>query len=54
MKVIQDNPESRIIVTVGIKHKYWLNNRIAELPGVTLEHIEDYIDTKDNVRLTTA
>ena len=54
MKVIQDNPESRITVTVGIKHKYWLNNRIAELPGVTLEHIEDYIDTKDNVRLTTA
>jgi len=53
MKAIQDNPESRITVTVGIKHKYWLNNRLGEVPNVTLEHIEDYIDTKDNVRLTT-
>ncbi|MBD3276859.1 MAG: hypothetical protein GF388_01020 [Candidatus Aegiribacteria sp.] len=54
VKVIQDNPDSRITVTVGIKHKYWLNNRLSELPNVSLEHAEDYIDSKDNIRLTTA
>ena len=53
LKAIQDNPEGRITVTVGIKHKYWLNNRIADNANVRLEHIEDYIDMKDNVRLTT-
>ena len=53
LEAIEKNNDKRITVTVGIKHKHWLNNRLAGLPDVTLEHIEDYIDTKDNVRLTT-
>ena len=52
-KTIESNGHKRITVTVGIKHKHWLNNRLGEVPNVTLEHIEDYINTKDNVRLTT-
>ena len=52
-KTIQNNKEKRITVTVGIKHKHWLNNRLGNIPNVTIEHIEDYIDTKDNIRLTT-
>ncbi|PIE51151.1 hypothetical protein CSA37_13405 [Candidatus Fermentibacteria bacterium] len=52
-KTIESNREKRITVTVGIKHKHWLNNRLDEVPNVKLEHIEDYIDTKDNVRSST-
>jgi len=53
LKAIEANKNKRITVTVGIKHKHWLNNRLVKEANVTLEHIEDYIDTEDNVRLTT-
>ena len=46
LKTIHDNSGSRIAITVGFKHKHWLNNRLGNIPNVTLEHIEDYIDTK--------
>ena len=50
---IQKRKSKRITVTVGIQHKHWLNKKLGKMVNVTLEHIEDYIDTKDNFRLTT-
>jgi hypothetical protein len=52
-ETIQSNKEKRITVTVGFNHKHLLNNRLGNISNVTLEHIEDYIDAKDNIRLTT-
>lgn len=49
LEAVEANQNKRITVTVGIKHKHWLNNKLREMSCVTLEHIEDYIDTRDNI-----
>mgnify|MGYP001097944234 CR=1 FL=1 len=46
-KAIKKNPESRITVTVGNKHKYWLNNRLSCMNGIRLEHIQNYLDEEN-------
>ena len=45
-ETIKENPGKRITVTVGNKHKYWLNNRLKVLESVSFEHIQDYLDSK--------
>jgi hypothetical protein len=42
-KTIEDNPESRITVTVGVKHKYWINNRLRSLKNVNFRHVQEYL-----------
>ncbi|MBN2587200.1 MAG: hypothetical protein JXA64_02150 [Candidatus Fermentibacteraceae bacterium] len=42
-KTVKDNPESRITVTVGSKHKYWINNRLRVMEDVSFQHIQEYL-----------
>ena len=43
-KAIEEYPDSRITITVGNKHKYWLNNRLRKMESVRYKHIQDYLD----------
>lgn len=40
---INQNPHQRITVTVGTKHKYWLNNKLRSMKSVEFEHIQKYL-----------
>ena len=43
LKAIQENPGSRIAITVGFKHKHWLINKLSKLDNVDIEFVEDSI-----------
>jgi len=38
---ISDYPDSTILITVGLEHKYWLKERLAKIPGVRLKQFSD-------------
>lgn len=43
-KTIKENPDKRITITVGNKHKYWLNNKLRSMKSVEFEHIQKYLN----------
>lgn len=42
-KTIEDNPDRRITVTVGVQHKYWLNNRLRSMESVNFRHVQEFL-----------
>ncbi|MCK5133703.1 MAG: hypothetical protein KAR40_16310 [Candidatus Sabulitectum sp.] len=43
LQAIQEYSASKIAITVGLKHKHWLINKLIKLDNVDVEYIEDSI-----------
>lgn len=40
---IIQNTGKKILVTVGLIHKFWLNKKLSQLNDIFLEYVEDYL-----------
>lgn len=40
---IKENPEKKILITVGLAHKFWLNKKLSQRKDIYIKYIEDYL-----------
>ncbi len=53
-KAVKENPGSRITITTGVKHKYWLNNELRAMDTVDFHHVQEFLplDSRTGTRCT--
>ncbi|MEA3476255.1 MAG: hypothetical protein U9R23_07440 [Candidatus Cloacimonadota bacterium] len=40
---IKENPRKKILITVGLAHKFWLNKKLSQRNDIFIEYIENYL-----------